>query len=156
MTTGRFIFFSNKNLNTNREPQNAKAWKTFQRGWKTQNYPKLSWRDVFVMSKETQALLTNIHNCTIHINCALSGLWSLRTHPDIAFPDTLRKENTMLTSTKTQSRINTKSTEKHGKIRSQMKELFETEIVTHWIAAILKTDLYRKLEQAEQTEPSMR
>jgi hypothetical protein len=24
--------FSNKNLNTNREPQNAKAWKTFQRG----------------------------------------------------------------------------------------------------------------------------
>jgi F0F1-type ATP synthase membrane subunit a len=33
-----------------------------------------------------------------------------------------------------------------------MKKLFETEIVTHWMAAILKTDLYRKLEQTEQTE----
>jgi hypothetical protein len=37
-----------------------------------------------------------------------------------------------------------------------MKKLFETEIVTHWMAAILKTDLYRKLEQTEQTEPAMR
>jgi hypothetical protein len=59
----------------------------------------------------------------------------------------------MLTSTKVQSRINTKSTEKHGKIRSQMKKLFETEIITYWMAAILKTDLYRKLKQ---TEPAMR
>jgi hypothetical protein len=84
------------------------------------------------------------------------GLWSLWSDPYIAFPETLWKENTMLTSTKVQSRINTKSTEKHGKIRSQMNKLFETEIVTHWMAAILKTDLYRKLEQTEQTEPAMR
>ena len=37
-----------------------------------------------------------------------------------------------------------------------MKKLFEIEIVTHWMAAILKTDLYRKLEQTKQTEPAMR
>jgi hypothetical protein len=34
-----------------------------------------------------------------------------------------------------------------------MKKLFETEM-THWMAAILKTDLYRKLERLE-TEPAM-
>jgi hypothetical protein len=37
-----------------------------------------------------------------------------------------------------------------------MKKLFETEIVTQWMAAILKTNLYRKLEQMEQTEPAIR
>jgi hypothetical protein len=37
-----------------------------------------------------------------------------------------------------------------------MKKLFGTEIVTHWVATILKTDLYRKLEQTEQSEPAMR
>ena len=63
--------------------------------------------------------------------------------PDIAFPETLHEKKT---SKKVQSRINTKSTEKRGKIRWQMKKLFETEIVTHWMAAILKTDLYSKLK----------
>ena len=66
--------------------------------------------------------------------------------PDIAFPETLHEKPTESTSKKVQSRINTKSTEKRGKIRWQMKKLFETEIVTHWMAAILKTDLYSKLE----------
>ena len=62
-----------------------------------------------------------------------------------------------------QCRINPKSTEKRGKIRGQMKKLFEIEIVTHRMAAILKTDLYSKLERLEpsmtgtlETEPAMR
>jgi hypothetical protein len=37
--------------------------------------------------------------------------------PDIAFPETLHEKNTKSTSKKVQSRINTKSTEKRGKIR---------------------------------------
>jgi hypothetical protein len=49
--------------------------------------------------------------------------------PDIAFPETLhKKKNTKSTSEKVQCRINPKSTEKRGKIRGQMKKLFETEI----------------------------
>ena len=34
-----------------------------------------------------------------------------------------------------------------------MKKLFETEIVTHRMAAILKTDLYSKLERLEHWKP---
>ena len=55
-----------------------------------------------------------------------------------------------------QCRINPKSTEKRGKIRGQMKKLFETEIVTHRMAAILKTDLYSKLERLEHWKLSLR
>jgi hypothetical protein len=60
--------------------------------------------------------------------------------------DVAREKNTKSTCKKVQCRINQKSTEKRGKIRGQMKKLFQTEIVTHWMAAILKTDLYSKLE----------
>ena len=45
--------------------------------------------------------------------------------------DVAREKNTKSTSKKVQCRINPKSTEKRGKIRGQMKKLFETEIVTH-------------------------
>ena len=55
-----------------------------------------------------------------------------------------------------QCRINPKSTEKRGKIRGQMKKLFEIEIVTHRMAAILKTDLYSKLERLEHWKLSLR
>jgi hypothetical protein len=55
-----------------------------------------------------------------------------------------------------QCRINPKSTEKRGKIRGQMKKLFETEIVTHRMAAILKTDLYSKLERLGHWKLSLR
>ena len=54
-----------------------------------------------------------------------------------------------------QCRINPKSTEKRGKIRGQMKKLFETEIVTHRMAAILKTDLYSKLVRLEHWKLSL-
>ena len=55
-----------------------------------------------------------------------------------------------------QCRINPKSTEKRGKIRGQMKKLFEIEVVTHRMAAILKTDLYSKLERLEHWKLSLR
>jgi hypothetical protein len=48
--------------------------------------------------------------------------------PDIACQETLHKKNIKSTSKKVQSRINTKSTEKRGKIRWQMKKLFEIEM----------------------------
>jgi hypothetical protein len=53
-------------------------------------------------------------------------------------------------------RINPKSTDKRGKIRWQMKKLFETEIISHWMAAILITDLYSKLERLEHWKLSLR
>jgi hypothetical protein len=76
--------------------------------------------------------------------------------PDIAFPETLHESTSKSTSKKVQSRINPKSTEKRAKIRWQMNKLFETEIVAHWMAAILKTDLYSKLERLEHLKLAMR
>jgi hypothetical protein len=136
----------------------VKRWKAKSVAW--------SPGDVFVMPNETQILLTNtnvIHKCTwsLSMRCAINAdnivyiPW-LRIKRikfeklgdlDITFPETLHeKKNTQSTSKKVQSRINPKSTEKRAKIRWQMNKLFEIEIVTHWMAAILKTDLYSKLE----------
>ena len=111
-----------------------KAWKAESVAWRGRymgRWDKPMKRKYY---SQIQTLSINAHGLWA---CDVLTHWTLFTfrksvtykirktqRPDITLPETLQGKNNKSTSKKVQSRINTKSTEKRGKIRWQMKKIF--------------------------------